>query len=226
MAAGVVGVVVTLQQAGIGVTPWQLAPALVLTGLGMGLLMAPFFDTVLAGVEPHETGSAGGTLTAIQQLGAALGVAVLGTIFFGLLGGHVASASDSAAPGLRAELTAAGVPAARQEPIVAGLRACGHDQAVAKDVAKIPASCLDAQSAVKAAIAAAPQSADRIAKVTAKAGQDSAKHGFSDAMTITLWVVVGAMGLTFLVTFLLPMHARPEEEAVPEDAKETSEAGV
>ncbi|MGI8333205.1 MFS transporter [Actinomadura scrupuli] len=226
MAAGVVGVVVTLQLAGIGVTPWQLAPALVLTGLGMGLLMAPFFDTVLAGVEPHETGSAGGTLTAIQQLGAALGVAVLGTIFFGLLGRHVASAGDAAAPGLRAELTAAGVPAARQEPIVAGLRACGHDQAVAKDVAKTPVSCLDAQNAVKAAIAAAPQSADRIAKVTAKVAQDSAKQGFSDAMTITLWVVVGAMGLTFLVTFLLPMHARPEEEAVPEDTKETSQAGV
>jgi EmrB/QacA subfamily drug resistance transporter len=226
MAAGVVGVVVTLQQAGIGVTPWQLAPALTLTGLGMGLLMAPFFDTVLAGVEPHETGSAGGTLTAVQQLGAALGVAVLGTIFFGLLGGHVASASDSAAPRLRAELTAAGVPAARQEPIVAGLRACGHDQAVAKDLTKTPASCLAAQGAVKAAIAGAPQSADRIVKVTAKAGQDSAKQGFSDAMTITLWVVVGAMGLTFLVTFLLPMHARPEEETTQESAEETSAAAT
>ena len=68
------------------VTPWQLAPALAVTGLGMGLLMAPFFDIVLAGVEPHETGSASGTLTAVQQLGGALGVAVLGTLFFDQLG--------------------------------------------------------------------------------------------------------------------------------------------
>ncbi|WP_165964291.1 hypothetical protein [Actinomadura sp. KC216] len=28
----------------------------------MGLLIGPFFDTALAGVEPEETGSAGGTL--------------------------------------------------------------------------------------------------------------------------------------------------------------------
>ncbi|MCW2915219.1 MAG: transporter [Actinomycetia bacterium] len=222
MAAGVIGVVVTLQQTGIGVTPWQLAPALIITGLGMGLLMAPFFDTVLAGVEPHETGSAGGTLTAIQQLGAALGVAVLGTIFFGLLGGHVASATDSAAPKLRAELTTAGVPTAQQDAIITGLRTCGHDQAVAKDLSRTPTSCVSARGAVKTAIAAAPQSADRISKATAKAGQDSAKHGFSDAMTITLWVVVGAMVLTFLVTFLLPMHARPEEETTEAEAAEAA----
>jgi len=94
MAGGVVGMVLTLQAAGLAVTPWQLAPALVVTGLGMGLLMAPFFDIVLAGVEPHETGSAGGTLTAIQQLGASLGVAVLGTIFFGLLGAPSAAHPD------------------------------------------------------------------------------------------------------------------------------------
>ena len=80
----------------IGVTPWQMSPALVVTGLGHGLLMAPFFDIVLAGVEDHETGSASGALTAVQQLGSALGVAVLGTLFFGLLGGSSAGHPASA----------------------------------------------------------------------------------------------------------------------------------
>ncbi|MEV4253691.1 MFS transporter [Spirillospora sp. NPDC049652] len=91
MAGGVAGVLLTLHLAGIGVSPWQLAPALVVTGLGMGLLMAPFFDIVLAGVEPHETGAASGSLTAVQQLGSALGAAVLGTVFFGRLGDHLAA---------------------------------------------------------------------------------------------------------------------------------------
>ncbi len=86
MALGVLGVLLTLNISGIGVTPWQLTPALVVTGVGMGLLMAPFFDIVLAGVEQHETGSASGTLTAVQQLGNAFGVALLGTVFFDLLG--------------------------------------------------------------------------------------------------------------------------------------------
>ncbi|MER8187509.1 MFS transporter [Kitasatospora sp. NPDC094015] len=82
MALGVGAVILTLQLAGTDVTPWQLAPALAVTGLGMGFVMAPFFDTVLASVEPHETGSASGTLTSVQQLGAALGTAILGTVFF------------------------------------------------------------------------------------------------------------------------------------------------
>jgi len=82
MALGVGGVILTLQLAGTGVTPWQLAPALAVTGLGMGFVMAPFFDSVLASVEPHETGSASGTITSVQQLGAALGTAILGTVFF------------------------------------------------------------------------------------------------------------------------------------------------
>jgi EmrB/QacA subfamily drug resistance transporter len=82
MTAGVGGFALILTSAGIGVTPWQLAPALAIVGFGMGLLMAPFFNTVLAGVEAHETGSASGALTSIQQLGGALGIAILGTVFF------------------------------------------------------------------------------------------------------------------------------------------------
>ena len=83
---GIIGVIVTLNIVGSGVTPWQLIPALAVTGLGMGLIMAPFFNTVLAAVEQHETGSASGALTSIQQLGSAFGVALLGTIFFDQVG--------------------------------------------------------------------------------------------------------------------------------------------
>ncbi|MFI6322506.1 MFS transporter [Nonomuraea sp. NPDC050556] len=83
LGAGVLGLTVHL--AGLSITPWQLAPGLALVGIGMGLTMAPFFDIILAGVEPHESGSASGTLTAVQQLGSALGSAILGTIFFNLL---------------------------------------------------------------------------------------------------------------------------------------------
>jgi EmrB/QacA subfamily drug resistance transporter len=86
MVAGVAGFAVILHAAGTaGVGVWQLSPALAVTGFGMGLVMAPFFDIILAGVEPHEMGSASGTLQAVQQLGAALGIAVLGTVFFHVL---------------------------------------------------------------------------------------------------------------------------------------------
>ncbi|MCP2335892.1 MFS transporter [Actinomadura rupiterrae] len=211
MAAGVAGLVLSLQLAGVGVTPWQLAPSLVVTGFGMGLLMAPFFDIVLAAVEPHETGSAGGTLSAIQQLGAALGAAVLGTVFFGLLGGHVATAADRDAPALRASLASAGVAAPDQDRIAAGLRACGHDRATAKDQEKNPAACARLESDVRTAVAAHPQSAGKVVQIVQDSGRHSAKSGFGAAMKITLWIVTGMLGLTFLIAFLLPPRAREDE---------------
>ncbi len=66
----------------------DLIPGLGLAGLGMGLVVAPLFDVILASVTDEETGSASGLLNAGQQLAGAIGVAVLGTVFFAGLG-HV-----------------------------------------------------------------------------------------------------------------------------------------
>lgn len=83
IAVGLTGFAATLALAGSHVSPVQMAPALTVIGLGMGPLIAPFFTIVLAGVSPEETGSASGALTSIQLLGGALGIALLGTAFFG-----------------------------------------------------------------------------------------------------------------------------------------------
>lgn len=80
--AGQAAFIGTLAAQGHSVSAWWLSPALALVGIGMGLAVAPFFDIVLSGVEHGESGSASGTLTAVQQVGSALGVSVLGTIFF------------------------------------------------------------------------------------------------------------------------------------------------
>jgi EmrB/QacA subfamily drug resistance transporter len=60
----------------------SLIPGLLVAGLGMGLIVAPLFDVVLASVTDEETGSASGVLNSGQQLSGAIGVAVLGSIFF------------------------------------------------------------------------------------------------------------------------------------------------
>jgi predicted MFS family arabinose efflux permease len=62
-----------------------LLVALGIGGVGLGLFTVPFFTSALSRVRPHETGSAAGLLNAVQQLGATLGIAVLGTVF---LHGH------------------------------------------------------------------------------------------------------------------------------------------
>jgi predicted MFS family arabinose efflux permease len=65
----------------------ELTPSLVLIGLGAGACFGQLFDFVLAGVSLDEVGSASGVLNAVQQLASALGVAVLGTVFFSRFGG-------------------------------------------------------------------------------------------------------------------------------------------
>ena len=83
-AAGLGGVLLTVVTSGAAVTGWALAPSLAVCGLGLGLAMTPFFDITLAGVTLPLVGSASGVLNANQQLGGTIGVAVLGTVFFGL----------------------------------------------------------------------------------------------------------------------------------------------
>jgi EmrB/QacA subfamily drug resistance transporter len=70
------------------VSTWGLFGPLLVTGIGMGLFIVPAFDTIIAAVTDAETGSASGVLNAIQQLGGAIGIAVLGTIFFSVLSRH------------------------------------------------------------------------------------------------------------------------------------------
>ncbi len=61
---------------------WQIVPALVVSGIGTGLIAAPIFDTILSTVEPQQSGSASGVLSAVQSVFSSVGVAIFGTLFF------------------------------------------------------------------------------------------------------------------------------------------------
>ena len=60
----------------------MIAGPLLVGGIGIGMLVSPLFDFILAAVTDDEVGSASGVLNALQQLGGALGVAAMGTLFF------------------------------------------------------------------------------------------------------------------------------------------------
>ncbi|CAB4870302.1 unannotated protein [freshwater metagenome] len=55
-------------------------PGLLMTGLGVGLTLPTFAATITSGARPEERGLAGGLVPTAQQIGAAIGVAVLTTI--------------------------------------------------------------------------------------------------------------------------------------------------
>jgi EmrB/QacA subfamily drug resistance transporter len=70
-------------------TSWDLVPSLLLIGAGVGASIGQLFQFILSSVSMGEVGSASGVLEAVQQLSTALGVAVLGTIFFSTFGHHL-----------------------------------------------------------------------------------------------------------------------------------------
>jgi EmrB/QacA subfamily drug resistance transporter len=88
MTLAMVGVWFTLHVHGDATTIWNLVPATLVTGIGAGMVFAPLFDIILASIDDQAAGSASGVLTAMQQYGGAIGVAVIGTIFFQLLPAH------------------------------------------------------------------------------------------------------------------------------------------
>lgn len=64
----------------------SLLPGLVLAGIGLGLLIVPLSNIVLTAAHEDVAGNASGVFSTAQQFGGALGVATLGSIFFGRLG--------------------------------------------------------------------------------------------------------------------------------------------
>ncbi|WP_198667097.1 MFS transporter [Glycomyces dulcitolivorans] len=85
LATMAAGLAVVWIQFGADTLPgtWALSPAFGIFGIGMGMIFVPLFGIITGDLEDHEVGSASGLLESFQQGAAALGVAGLGTVFFG-----------------------------------------------------------------------------------------------------------------------------------------------
>jgi EmrB/QacA subfamily drug resistance transporter len=59
----------------------DLLPAMVLMALGMGSLFVPLMTLAVAGAAPHEAGIASAVLNVSQQVGGAIGLSLLTTVF-------------------------------------------------------------------------------------------------------------------------------------------------
>jgi EmrB/QacA subfamily drug resistance transporter len=85
---GIVAIVLVLDADGKDITSFDLAVPLLVTGTGIGLLISPSWSFAMSGLRFREIGSASGTLNTMQQLGIAIGVAGIGSIFFSVAGDH------------------------------------------------------------------------------------------------------------------------------------------
>jgi EmrB/QacA subfamily drug resistance transporter len=203
MAAGMAGLIATVAHYGAAVTTAELVPGLIVAGLGMGTVLAPLADILLAGVDRQHAGSASGLFNTSIQLGASIGVALIGVIFFGLLGSQSGPAAAATAPQLRAGLSAAAVPAGPAARIQGQFGACLHDRLVAADPTVTPASCRLTSPAGTAR--PLPAAVDR---VLATAGAAASRRDFAATLERTLWFQVGVFVLSFLLMLALPRHSR------------------
>lgn len=71
--------------------PGTILPAIMVTGLGMGLMFSTAFNTGTYGVAPQDTGVASATVNTGQQLGGSIGTSLLTTIFASAMTGYIAS---------------------------------------------------------------------------------------------------------------------------------------
>ncbi|EPX81977.1 MFS transporter [Salipiger mucosus] len=73
----------------------RMAPWFLAGGFGLGNAVSPLFQVALAAADRHDSGSASGAVQAMRQIGIAFGVAIMGGLFFAILGG--AETGDHAA---------------------------------------------------------------------------------------------------------------------------------
>jgi predicted MFS family arabinose efflux permease len=83
---GALGLAVADAPGSAGATVAALVPGLLLAGAGQGLCITPLAAQVLAHADPRQAGSVSGALQTAQQAGNSVGVAVVGVVFYGVLG--------------------------------------------------------------------------------------------------------------------------------------------
>ncbi|MES9542294.1 MFS transporter [Actinomadura sp. NPDC000600] len=115
---------------GLHTSYWAMVPAMLLSGIGMGLAMTVTADTVLASVPKDRSGAASAISETATELGGALGMAVLGSVLnavyrnvLDLPAGVPAPAASAARDSLGAALqTAANLPGALAAEVAAAAR--------------------------------------------------------------------------------------------------------
>lgn len=82
VAVGLAGTVLAVHEDPGPDAGWLMTPALLLAGLGSGLVISPNQTLTLSEVPVARGGSAGGVLQTSQRVGSAAGIAAVGALFF------------------------------------------------------------------------------------------------------------------------------------------------
>jgi EmrB/QacA subfamily drug resistance transporter len=200
LVIGILGVILTLQIVGTSVTGWDLIPSFLISGLGLGTVIAPLLNIILAGVPGRDAGSASGVLTTFQQLGGAIGVAVVGVVFFGLLSSRAPVAVATVTPQLQSQLASAQLPPPVADAAIAKFTTCFKELASSSDpTAPIPGCRFTSTNPA-------------VSHAFSEAASIALSRDFVTSVERILFFNVGFWALTGLLSMLLP-RTRPQPVA-------------
>jgi MFS family permease len=98
-AGGMIAAALVLRSVTGDAAAWATAGPLLVAGLGGGMVITPNTTLTLESVPPRMAGAAGGALQTAQRIGAAIGTALLATVYYHALtdsGGHYGAAVSDA----------------------------------------------------------------------------------------------------------------------------------
>jgi EmrB/QacA subfamily drug resistance transporter len=203
LVLGILGIILTLNLRGTSVSSFDLIPSFLISGIGLGTVIAPLLNIILAGVPGRDAGSASGVLTTFQQLGGAIGVAVVGVVFFGLLSSRATPAIAAVTPQLQAQLAANNVPPAQANAAVATFTRCFKAQAASSDPSQPIPGCPTASTT---------PTANPVTNAFSSAAHQALGNDFVTSVERVLFFNVGFWALTGLLSMLLP-RVRPQPVA-------------
>ncbi|MCU1534136.1 MAG: family efflux transporter permease subunit [Glaciihabitans sp.] len=216
---------------------WLLAVAMLLVGLGLGQLMQTLTIASQNAVGPRDIGVATSSSTFFRQVGGTLGVAVIFSVVFGLVGDAIKNAFGNQSV-LRAALDSALNPAVANASNNKAIMSTVYNAIVDPIKQQLPAS-IDLSNATarhqvvdsiiskmqpgsgvgSSGSATSSFSTDSSFLTTASSALSAPfKQGFSEAMVTGFWVSVIVVGIAFVLSFFLKATPLRQKSAIQEVA--------
>src|SRR6218665_301165 len=228
MAQGVLVIAFALM--GFTLTPdstqGELTWKMIVVGLGLGPAIPLFTLAIQNGVAPHQVGVATASATFFRQMGSTMGVALLGTVFGGVLGSSMVTHMDEATRGLPAEYrrpfvsqAAEGQGMGEGTPGQRAFDAGALKARIAGELAKQREALVPAAEAGDAAARGRLWDLTRIQEsidATVDRVELAFKQAFSEAIRALYTVSLIVAALAFLVVLALPgLPLRKSNEPMP-----------
>ncbi len=204
-AIGLLILIAVAHRLGADAQSAHLMPGLFIQGFGSGCLAAPLIAFILRGIRSADAGAAAGVLSTVQQVSGALGVALIGLLFFSLLARQADGVGRALVLPLRQELAAVSALAPDTlDATLADFRACVQARAEERDIATAPPACARPTLATTDPARAAP---------LARALTIANARLYADAFVGAVGCVIATLVLAGILSCFLPTtQAAPNDD--------------